>query len=78
MDVKILATFTFEAKEPPFSFLGYWGCAYSMCAHGQCVRPGERCHKIEMDGDVDLVHLDCFDELKKKLQQHNELFPGRG
>lgn len=78
MDIKILETFVFNGKEFPYSALGYWGCAYSLCPHGQRIRPGERCHKIEMDRDVDLIHPDCFDEMKKKLRESNELFPGRG
>ncbi len=78
MEIKILETFTFDGKAHPYNILGYWGCAYSPCSHGQRVRPGEKCHKVEIGGDVDLVHLDCLDQMKKKLREMNELFPGRG
>lgn len=78
MEIKILETFLFDGKEHPFSILGYWGCSYTLCPHGQRVRPGERCHKIVVAGDVDLIHPDCFDEMKKKLRESRELFPGRG
>lgn len=78
MDIKILETFLFDDKTPPFNILGYRGCAYTLCAHGQRVRPGEKCHKVEIGGDVDLIHLDCLEEMKKKLKESNELFPGRG
>jgi hypothetical protein len=78
MNIKILETFVFDGKEHPYSIFGHWGCAYTLCQHEQKVRPGERCHKIQTGEDVDLVHLDCFDEMVKKLKEHNELFPGRG
>lgn len=69
MDIKILETFLFDGKAPPFNILGYWGCAYTLCSHGQRIHPGEKCHKIQTGRDVDLIHLDCFDEMKKKLQE---------
>lgn len=72
MDIKILETFIFDAKAPPFSILGYWGCAYTLCPHGQRIRPAEKCHKIQMADDVDLIHPSCFDEMKKKLQEMNQ------
>ncbi len=69
--ITILETFRFDAKAPPFSFLGYWGCAFSLCPNGQRVVPGDMAHKILIDKDVDLIHSNCFVEMKKELQKQS-------
>lgn len=74
MNIKILETFQFEAKVPPFSIMGYWGCAFSLCPKGQRVVPGDMAHKMECDGDVDLIHVNCFVDMKKELKKQSIQF----
>lgn len=69
--ITVLETFRFEATTPPFNILGYWGCAFSLCPKGGRVVPGDMAHKIEWGKDVDLVHLNCFVDMKKELQKRS-------
>jgi hypothetical protein len=71
MNIKILETFRFDAKEFPYSILGHWGCAFSLCPKGQRVVPGDMAHKVEFGGDVDLIHPNCFVDMKKELQKRS-------
>ncbi|HET6373273.1 MAG TPA: hypothetical protein VFG76_08195 [Candidatus Polarisedimenticolia bacterium] len=67
MKITVLETLTFVANEFPYNVFGSWGCAFSSCPMGQRVVPGQRVHKIEVDKDVDLIHLNCFVDMKKEL-----------
>lgn len=74
MKITILKTFKFDAKEPPYNLLGHWGCAFSLCPKGGRVIPGEMAHKIEIDKDVDLIHPNCFVDMKKELKKQSIQF----
>ena len=74
MKITILETFRFEAKAPPYSILGHWGCAFSLCPQGSRVTPGQMAHKIQIDGDVDLIHPNCFVDMKKELEKQSISF----
>lgn len=74
MKITILETFRFEAKEPPFNILGHWGCAFSLCPKGSRIVPGDMAHKIQCDQDVDLIHPNCFIDMKKELQKQSIQF----
>lgn len=74
MKITILETFRFDAKAPPYSFLGYWGCAFSLCPQGSRVIPGQMAHKIQIDEDVDLIHQNCFVDMKKELEKQSIIF----
>jgi hypothetical protein len=69
MKITILETFKFDGKTPPFNMLGHWGCAFSLCPKGARVVPGEMAHKIQIDNDVDLIHPNCFVDMKKALEK---------
>lgn len=69
MKITIVKTFQFDAKEPPFNILGHWGCAFSLCPKGGRVVPGDMAHRIQIDKDVDLIHPNCFVDMKKALQK---------
>lgn len=69
MKITILETFKFDAKEQPYSILGHWGCAFSLCPNGSRIVPGDMAHKIQIDEDVDLVHPNCFVDMKKELEK---------
>lgn len=69
MIITILETVTFDAKGFPYNIFGSWGCAFTLCPMGQRVVPGQRAHRIEMDKDVDLIHLNCFVDMKKELKR---------
>ena len=71
MNIKILETFRFDGKAHPFNLLGYWGCAFSLCQKGQRIVPGDMAHKMELGGDVDLIHVNCFVDMKKELQKQS-------
>jgi len=74
MKITILETFLFDGKKPPFSILGYWGCAFSLCPKGKRIVPGDMAHKIECDKDVDLIHPNCFVDMKKELEKQSIQF----
>lgn len=71
MKITILETLKFDAKAHPFNILGHWGCALSLCPKGGRVVPGDMVHKIECDKDVDLIHLNCFVDMKKELEKQS-------
>lgn len=71
MKITILETFLFDAKKHPYNILGHWGCAFTLCPKGQRVSPGDMAHKMECDGDVDLIHPNCFIDMKKELQKQS-------
>jgi len=72
--ITILETFTFDAKAHPFNILGHWRCAFSLCPKGGRVVPGDLAHKMECDGDVDLIHPNCLVDMKKELQKRSIAF----
>ncbi len=72
--ITILETFRFEAKEHPYSILGHWGCAFTACPMGQRVVPGQMAHKIESEGDVDLIHPNCLVEMQTELKRQSISF----
>lgn len=74
MKITILETFKFDAKEKPYNILGYWGCAFSLCPQGGRVVVGQMAHKIQIDKDVDLIHPNCFLDMKKELQKQSIQF----
>lgn len=74
VNIKILETFRFDGKAHPFNILGHWGCAFSLCPKGQRVSPGDMAHKMECGGDVDLIHVNCFVDMKKELQKQSIQF----
>lgn len=69
INIRILETFRFDGKAMPYSILGYWGCAFSLCPQGQRVVRGQMAHKMECGGDVDLIHVNCLVEMKKELNK---------
>lgn len=71
MKITILETFKFDAKEHPYNILGHWGCALSICPKGGRVVVGDMAHKVEFDKDVDLIHINCFVDMKKELKKNS-------
>lgn len=74
MNIKILETFRFDGKAPPYNIFGHWGCALTICPKGGRVVPGDMAHKIQIDKDVDLIHLNCFVDMKKELKKQSIQF----
>jgi hypothetical protein len=71
MKITILETFRFDAKEHPYNLLGHWGCAFSLCQKSARIVPGEMAHKIQIDEDVDLIHPNCFVDMKSELKKRS-------
>lgn len=74
VNIKILETFCFDGKAHPYNLLGHWGCAFSLCPKGQRVSKGDMAHKMECDGEVDLIHPNCFVDMKKELKKQSIQF----
>ena len=74
MKITILETFRFDAKQPPYNILGHWGCAFTLCPKGQRVVPGDMAHKMQFDEDVDLIHPNCWIDMKKELKKQGTPF----
>jgi hypothetical protein len=74
MKITVLETFKFDAKGHPFNILGHWGCAFSLCPKGSKIVPGDMAHKIQIDDDVDLIHPNCFIDMKRELQKQSISF----